>query len=56
MILQKHVVDNILNETGYKFSSIAIKHEIFNSTLLIYLPTVKWFQVLLCITPNSIKY
>ena len=34
-------------------TSITIKHWLFYSTLLICLHSVKWFQVLLCITDNS---
>ena len=37
-------------------SIIAIKHLQFNSILIIHLHTVKWFQILLCITNNLIKY
>ena len=37
-------------------TSITIQHYSFNSTLFLHLHTIKWFQVLLCITNNSIKH
>ena len=37
-------------------ANIAIQHELFYLSLLIRLLTVKWFQVLLCITNNSINH
>ena len=37
-------------------SGISIQHESFYLLLIAYLHTVKWFQVLLCTTNNSIKH
>ena len=58
------IIANTNNSIQYNYlfvhsevvTSIAIKHLIFYSTLLICLHTLKWLQVLLCITNNSIKH